>query len=587
MAMDLQDQEELPRATSPDAMSDASNALEAAEARELDQRMQARREQRSSSRASNHSLLSVVEETHDEHGSVAWKSRYGHGLALNPAASLHSITGSSRTRGLSIGSDISGRSSLVSGTDSVLEEDEDAETSDSPYSASRKDSGDLEGAGDETFVQLPPSNRPAPTILLAPIPTNPRKRGSLASLQSTSTRSLASSSGRSSPAFSRRSSELGPPPSARPEQTSFGAAAQFLPPPSSRPDQTSFSIHPPSSSSAQPVIGFPPLSARRRSIDAPSLGPPPVRSHTLSHSSRLRPLDPVPPSPIRGTEQESENDSRPPAPAPAPAAPKPEKKMKPKPLQIAVQPKSTTIEIERSSVDDLPKTASGHKHTLSSSSIGSVASSNSSRSASSSRASGSTSASGSKSRGGRLASLKTRAPQMNVVGSATPHQTLFIFPPSPQRFDTILSPDGHSSSYAIPATPSTMLLRMEPGGLPSSVVSSRASSRSASISSTSSIGSVADSLASVSTTSSRRRRVHALPSGVTPTIAAFRHRTFGTAVLPSTPTTATAHVEARGWVGSAGASTAGSGHAPAGAAELLSPLSPLTARAGARNSFGF
>jgi len=177
------------------------------------------------------------------------------------------------------------------------------------------------------------------------------------------------------------------------------------------------------------------------------------------------------------------------------------------------------------------------------------------------------------------------------MGSATPHQTLFIFPPSPQRTENVLSSDGQTS-VLIPSTPSTMLLKTTTVLQPTSVTrgegwrtwgcgpsSNRSSTRCSST--TTSVSSVDTIASSVTSSSSRRRRVSALPSGVTPTLAAFRQRHFGMPASPSTPTTATAHVAARGWVGF----TAAPGHSRTLSAELLGPLSPSTARP-PRSKFG-
>lgn len=569
MEMDRQEQDEIARMESPDQLSESTTAIEAAEARELDLRMQARREHRSSSRASSVRSAATSESQDAGSSTGAWKSRFNGGL------SLHQSNASSRTRGLSVGSilsNASGRSSLVSDS-LVLEEDEDAEDPDSPRSRSRKDSGEMDDVGDETFVQLPLPGRASPAVLLSPMVPPARKRESLASLRSTSALSQ-TSSGRSSPAsaFSRRSSELGPPPSARPEQTSFNP----LPPPSARPDQTSFSsqmMPPPSAGFGQTSFGFP---SRRRSAEPSSMGPPPVRSARLpklSNSSRRGPLDTVPSSPVRATDQDGEMP-------PSPTTTRTEKKAKPAPLAIAAPPKSHSIELESTSFNDVPRKT--HFSRSSASSLSSGVSDLSSA----------VSPSGSRIMKGKQKSDRlrlSRPPQLSIVGSATPHQTLFIFPASPQRFDSVLSPDGSQVSYPVPSTPSTMLLTTTNLASPTSAVPGADwRSRGASISSTMSSSSSAsassvNSLASTRSSSSRRQRVTALPSGLTPTIAAFRHKAFGTTLAPSTPTLATAHVEARGWVGPSGSSAAGK----TSSTELLSPLSPSTPRPAQRQSFRF
>lgn len=564
------DQEELSHPASPDE----ATAIEAAEARELDQRMQTRREQRSSSRAS--SVISVSDGP-GAGASNTWKSRFGHGQAYPAAAT--------RPRGMSIGSDISfaSRSSLVS-DNAVVEEDEDeGNASDSPWSHSRKDSSEFDNVGDETFVQLPSVTRAPPTVILPPMPLASKKRGSLASLRSNVALNPPPSARSSS--SSRRPSDAAPS-SARPDQTSF-STSQLVPPPSARPDQGSFGaqmIAPPSAAPTQTSFGFPSLGPRRRSVDVPSFGPPPVRSNrmpTLSSSSR-GPLGTVPSSPIRTSNQDQDEHVN-------KSSGLAEKKKKPlAPLKIAAPPKIEAIEIVASTsleAGPIPSYTSNVSSSSKSSNHGSDTRSNSSTNivpAASQR---------SKSKD-RLSKIRTsRAPQLNVVGSATPHQTLFIFPPSPQRYENVLAPDGvTSSSIQIPSTPSTMLLRttamLSPtelsgvnwrfgSGQPSSV--SSASSRTTSISSISTISSSASGASS----SSRRKRVSALPSGMTPTIAAFRQRAFGGPIAPSTPTTATAHVEARGWVGG----NTGPGARSASSELLSGPLSPLTART--PRAFGF
>jgi hypothetical protein len=572
MAMDLEEQDEATRTASPDPLSDGTTAIEAAEARELDQRMVARRDQRSSSRAS--SLLSVsVSDGQgagaNGNGNGAWNSRFGHGLAPQQAS------GGYRARGLSSGSDISHasrRSSIVSGDSLVLEENEDeADDIDSPWSHSRKGSGDLENAGDETFVQVPAPTRPPPMVILPPLPLSARTRGSKTSLLSQP------ASGLSSPAFSRRSSELSGPSSARPDQTTFGAL-QHLPPPARDQIGLASQMGPPCAGPTQTPFGFPPLSSRRRSVDAPSLGPPPVRSTRLSNSSYLGPLDTVPPSPVRASDQEQEASTS--------SLPRTtERKSKPAPLRIHAQARSESIEIIAT-----PSEASLSESQSSNASLSSLAPDYAGSQPT--RQSG-TMAPKAK-RKDRLGRPRvSRPPQLNIMGSATPHQTLFIFPPSPNPLNSVLSPDGQTP-IPIPSTPSTMLLKtttvsatsaapsvdLRTGGHgPSQSISSAASSHYSSR--TTSISSI-DTTSSSVVSSSRRKRVSALPSGVTPTIAAFRQLHFGSSALPSTPTTATAHVEARGCV----AAPVAPGRTRTSSAQLLGPLSPMTARP-RRTKFGF
>ena len=559
------------RATSPERsspgddetmLSDSTTAIEAAEARELDLRMLKRRESReynnpsrSSSRASS-SRASFSGSRYNAPPTVA---------PLNPL-SMRGPLGT-RARGMSAGSDRSYASGYTNTSgltgDSVVEEDED-NFDDSPYSLSRKgssiaeDDEEMDDAGDETFMQLPAFDRPPPTILLAPLPLIAKKRGSQSSFGSVNSLSLAPT-----PAESRRSSE----------------ATVFFAPPSARPEQSSFNLQ------RQPT---------------PPLNPLPVPSQAASRrQSREKPTPLVLSNPsgrpklflIDG--DNNEGSSSRPSYSPALETSKPPQQTTspplPTPLRIPIPPKQDLPSLQLSS---------------SASSLGSSASSASRSSASSNDKRDGVGAPSKRTTYRNKTHRATLGGAPYTTEATTPHQTVLFFPPSPPRFQPVLSTDGYSSAMVqVPPTPSRMLVtttaqphshsrsrsrsriqtrsgqtsdEFEVGSLTSSasnssVASGVPSSRSTS---TSSITSGISAGSGASLTRRRMRGPPPLSSGMTPTVASFRHRMrhgseAGSGTVP-TPTTATTHVEARGWVTTSAAVS--------GRTKSSEVLTPMTAR---------
>jgi hypothetical protein len=490
--------------------------LERAEARELDQRMIERRDhmQRYPSRSS--SASSVLPDS-----SVHGKGRFG-----NP------IT---RPRGLSIGSDRTSRSSVVS--DSLLEVNEESEYDETEYDEgsghSRKSSVEIERAdGDGIYLNLPALDHSARSPVILPTILPPRRKqgdpGVCPPRTALKAGSFLDSSSYASVSRQTSATSLSSDP---PEKNSF------FPPPSAPATPSSFVVPFPRRRSPSPNFGLP---SSRNSRRVPNL-------HTVLDSVPSSPdlseaeIFPLglpnrrpPPAELHLSIPQEDQSQRIEVCQDSDEVPlgSPDRKGRPPPLLIPVSPRQSNYAIVSSS-------DSGEESALSlASSVSGVAPYRTIPD-------------------DRRNRLRWQAPlypppstSTNVAGSATPHQTLFIFPASPTWSRDPMTPAGGLNPTA--PTPSTMLLTTTMN--PTSPMSSKGSTRAIS---TSSLSSDASSITTRSSAS--RRRVMALPSGVTPTLAAFRSSINGSklrkgdwAGMPSTPTTATAHVEARGWMMGAG-----------------------------------
>lgn len=521
--------------------------IEKAEARELDQRMIIRR--------NNPSRTSLV--------SAALSSDAGGW----PARSSTLGDSATRRRALSVASS---RSSLIS-ADSVIEVDEGSEDAmmhdlDGLASLPRKASDEMQQGGPDGTVLTFPSGKVQQRDTFVLQPVVPWKRKSAASLGSvgggrinfakhrasldtlsvasstvaTSTVATASTavSASTSATSSRRTSDASMP--------SSGSDGLYSLPSASA---TNFSLCP------STTVPFP----RRRS-ESSSLGPPPVRRRNGGSSPAV--LDTVPPSPSTSEAKENElllRDRR---------------KSRPMDLKLSLTKESVSAVSVYQECDD---------HVMSESSTGvdiptaTVANSKLPRtlsmSSTTSKLSGSSRRTKWLKKKGAVHPPRTATIDVEAV---TPQQTLFNFPASPPRSHSVTPDLRASGPIPVPSTPSTAHIAMNITRQRHSTLSERGpGSRSSSLSSD------ASSAAHSATSGgggSRRKRLSAMLSSVAPSLSTLRSPFHGGAgkrgewngAAPSTPTTATAHVEARGWVVSGVKSPS---------TTAMAPLSPLaTAR---------